>query len=81
VTALQDHLGMLNDADIAAHLVREHLMANAPRLSGASQRALSAYLASRETIVATMRRGLSTQWRPITAVTTRRTLASIIAAP
>ena len=81
VTALQDHLGLLNDADIAARLVREHLMANAPRLSGASQAALSSYLASREAIVATMRRGLSTQWRPITAPTTRRALASIIAAP
>ncbi|MET0771975.1 MAG: CHAD domain-containing protein [Candidatus Limnocylindrales bacterium] len=81
VTALQDHLGLLNDADIAAHLVREHLMANGPRLSTASQDALSSYLASREALVATLRRGLSTQWRPITAPATRRALASIIAAP
>ena len=81
VTALQDHLGILNDADIAAHLVRDHLMANAPRLSAGSQQALASYLASREGIVGTMRRGLSTHWRPITAPTTRRALASIIAAP
>jgi CHAD domain-containing protein len=80
VTTLQDHLGMLNDADIAARLVREHLMANAPRLSGSSQAVLSSYLASREAIVAATRRGLSTQWRPITAPTTRRVVASIIAA-
>jgi CHAD domain-containing protein len=79
-TALQDHLGILNDADIAAHLVRDHLMANGPRLSSASQAALSSYLASREAIVASMRRGLSAQWRPITAPTTRRALGSIIAA-
>ena len=72
---------LLNDADIASRLVREHLMANGPRLSGASQAALSSYLASREMIVATMRRGLSPQWRPITAPTTRRALAAIIAVP
>jgi CHAD domain-containing protein len=81
VTALQDHLGSLNDADIAAHLAREHLLTSGPRLSGASQMAIASYLASREGIVATLRRSLSTQWRPITAPTTRRALAAIIAAP
>jgi CHAD domain-containing protein len=81
VTALQDHLGMLNDADIAARLVREHLMANAPRLSVSSQAGLSSYLASRESAVATLRRGLSSYWRPITVPTTRRALAALIAAP
>jgi CHAD domain-containing protein len=81
VTALQDHLGQLNDADIAAHLAREHLMASGPRLSPAAQEAMASYLASREGIVTTLRRSLSTRWRPITAPTTRRVLGGIIATP
>jgi CHAD domain-containing protein len=79
VTALQDHLGELNDADIAAHLAREHLMVHGPRLPSATQEALSAYLADREAIVLTQRRTLSTRWRPITAPATRRMLAGLVA--
>lgn len=81
VTALQDHLGELNDADIAAHLAREHLMSSGPRLTVASQEVAAAYLASREAIVASLRRSLSTRWRPITTPATRRMLAGIIATP
>ena len=81
VTALQDHLGNLNDADIAAHLAREYLLASGPRLSGSSQAVIARYLADQEGVVATLRRSLSTQWRPITAPTTRRMLAGIIVAP
>ncbi|MFN8518263.1 MAG: CHAD domain-containing protein [Chloroflexota bacterium] len=81
VTALQDHLGVLNDADLAAHLAREHLMTQGPRLSAASRAAVVGYLASREAVVAAYRRSLSTRWRPITAPTTRRMLAGVIAAP
>jgi CHAD domain-containing protein len=81
VTALQDHLGVLNDADLAAHLAREHLMTHGPRLSATSRAAVVAYLASREGVVAAYRRSLSTRWRPITAPTTRRMLAAVIAAP
>lgn len=80
-TALQDHLGVLNDADIAARMAREHLMTSGPRLSAGAQAVVSRYLASREAIVAAQRRGLSAQWRPMTAPATRRTLAGIIAAP
>ncbi len=80
-TALQDHLGTLNDADIAAHLAREHLMTNGPRLPAVTQAAVGRYLASREAIVVAQRRGLSAQWRPITAPATRRMLAAVIAAP
>jgi CHAD domain-containing protein len=81
VTSLQDHLGLLNDADIAAHLAREYLMATGPRLAVASQEVIASYLANRAAIVAALRRGLSTRWRPITAPATRRVLAAIIAAP
>lgn len=81
VTALQDHLGLLNDADLAAHLAREHLMANGPRLSMASQAVVAAYLESREGVVAAQRRSLSLRWRTITAPATRRLLAGVIATP
>lgn len=81
VTDLQDHLGALNDADIAGRLAREHLMASGPRLSISSQAVVAAYLASREGIVTSLRRGLSMRWRPITAPATRRMLAGVIAAP
>jgi hypothetical protein len=42
---------------------------------------IASYLANRAAIVAALRRGLSTRWRPITAPATRRVLAAIIAAP
>lgn len=81
ITALQDHLGVLNDADIAARMARDHLMASGPRLSPAAQLVIGRYLASREALVAAQRRSLSAQWRPITAPATRRALATIVAAP
>jgi CHAD domain-containing protein len=81
VTALQDHLGNLNDADIAARLAREHLMTSGPRLSAASRAAVARYLASREGLVSTLRRSLGVQWRPLVAPATRRMLGGIIAAP
>lgn len=79
VTALQDHLGGLNDADIAARLAREHLMTNGPRLPSATQAAVAAYLEDREATVLLRRRTLSTHWRPMTAVATRRMLGGLIA--
>lgn len=81
VTALQDHMGALNDADIAAHMARSHLMASGPRLTAASRAVVGRYLASREALVTNLRRGIPAQWRPIVAPTTRRVLAGIIAAP
>src|SRR5690606_42140226 len=72
ITALQDHLGVLNDADIAARMARDHLMASGPRLSPAAQLVIGRYLASREALVAAQRRSLSAQWPPITAPATRR---------
>jgi len=79
VTTLQDHLGALNDADIAARLAREHLMTHGPRLSAASQAAVSAYLGDREGMVLTLRRTLATRWRPVTLPVTRRMLAGVVA--
>ena len=64
VTALQDHLGLLHDADVAAHLAREFLASSAAGLSAETIQAVGRYLASREKEVARLRRTLPAVWRP-----------------
>ena len=49
VTALQDHLGLLNDADVTAHMARSFLVENAGELSQLESAAIARYLVSRET--------------------------------
>jgi hypothetical protein len=56
-------------------------MTSGPRLSAGSRVVVARYLASREALVAALRRGISAQWRPMTAPATRRVLGGIIAAP
>lgn len=80
VVALQDHLGELNDADLAAGMARAFLMSSGARSAPATQAAVGRYLASRETVVAARRRGLAHVWRPVVSLPTRRALASLIAA-
>ena len=79
IVTLQDHLGMLNDADVAATMARAFLMASGARSAPATQAAVSQYLASREATVVSLRRGLPTVWRPIVALPTRRAIAGLIA--
>ena len=64
VTALQDHLGLLHDADVAAHLAREFLAESAAGLSAETIQAVGRYLASREKEVARLKRTLPAVWRP-----------------
>ncbi len=80
IVAIQDHLGMLNDADVAATMARAFLMSNGTRSAPATQEAVSQYLVSREATVTSLRRGLPAVWRPVVALATRRALAGIIAA-
>ncbi|MBX3030757.1 MAG: CHAD domain-containing protein [Chloroflexi bacterium] len=81
VTALQDHLGALNDADIAAHMVRSYLMAHGPRLGAVTGRVLAGYLMEQERRIASLRRGVPAVWRPITGRAMRQALARVIATP
>ncbi len=81
VTALQDHLGALNDADVAARMARDYLMRSGPRLPEATRREMSGYLAEHERRMVALRRGMPGVWRPITSRALRRTLASVIATP
>ena len=79
IVTLQDHLGSLNDADVAATMARAFLMSSGARSAPATRDAVSLYLSSREQTVATLRRSLPAAWRPIVALPTRRALAGLIA--
>jgi CHAD domain-containing protein len=81
VTEMQDHLGLLNDADIAAHLAREWLTTRGPRLSEPTRQAVVHFLASREAEVRRLRRSFGPIWRRVDSPTFRRALALAIAVP
>jgi CHAD domain-containing protein len=79
VTALQDHLGELNDADVTAHMARSFLVENAGSLSPLESAAIARYLVSREREVARLRRTVGGPWRGVTGVSFRRALARTLA--
>jgi CHAD domain-containing protein len=72
VTEMQDHLGLMNDAWVAASVTREWLNANTPRLPAASREAIGLYLDTREAEVDRLRRSFRPVWRRITGRTFRR---------
>ncbi len=80
IVMLQDHLGNLNDADVASTMARAFLMTSGARSAPATQEAVSQYLMSREATVASLRKALPTVWRPIVALPMRRAIAGIVAA-
>ena len=79
VTALQDHLGLLNDADVAANLARAHLVEHAGALSEAEGAAIGRYLVSREREMARVRRTLPPIWRGVAGLGFRRGLGRVVA--
>ncbi len=80
VTRLQDHLGLLNDADVAARLAREFLVASAARLSPPTIEAVGRYLGARDRDVTRLRRSLPAAWRPLAAESFRRALGRAVSA-
>ena len=58
VTALQDHLGLMNDADVSASMARTFLVEHAGELSALESAAIGRYLVSREREVARLRRSV-----------------------
>jgi triphosphatase len=80
VVRLQDHLGLLNDADVAAHRARAWLTANASRAPQESLVAVGHYLDAREAEVARLRRRFPVLWRRLEGFTFRRNLALTVAA-
>jgi len=80
VTALQDHLGLMNDADVAASMARTFLVEHAGDLSALESGAIGRYLVSREREVARLRRSVGPTWRGVAGIGFRRALGRVVAA-
>jgi CHAD domain-containing protein len=78
VTEMQDHLGLMNDAHVAATLTRDWLNAHAAEVSAASREAVGLYLESREDEAERCRRTFRPIWRRIAGLTFRRTLGTAV---
>jgi CHAD domain-containing protein len=79
VTALQDHLGELNDANVTANMARSFLVENAGSLSALESAAIGRYLVSREREVARLKRTVGAPWRGVAGVRFRRALGRTVA--
>jgi CHAD domain-containing protein len=79
VTALQDHLGLMNDANVSASMARTFLVEHAGELSPLESAAIGRYLVSREREVARLRRSVGAPWRGVSGVTFRRRLGRVVA--
>jgi len=78
VTEMQDHLGLMNDADVAATATREWLNLHAPMLPARSREAVGLYLDSREADVEHLRRSFRPLWRRVTGRAYRKALGAAI---
>lgn len=79
VVALQDHLGWMNDADVAAGLARAFLVEHAGRLTEAESAAIGRYLVDREREVQRLRRTMGPTWRGVSSLAFRRALGRVVA--
>lgn len=79
VTALQDHLGLMNDADVAASMARTYLVEHAGDLSALESGAIGRYLVNREREVARLRRSVGPTWRGVVGIGFRRALGRVVA--
>jgi CHAD domain-containing protein len=79
VTALQDHLGLMHDADVSAHLARDFLVDRAGTISDAESAAIGRYLVNREREVTRLRRGVGGPWRGVAGMSFRRGLGRALA--
>jgi CHAD domain-containing protein len=79
VTALQDHLGLLNDASVTASMARTFLVEHAGDLSNLESAAIGRYLVSREREVARLRRTVGPAWRGVAGEAFRRSLGRVVA--
>ena len=79
VTALQDHLGLMNDANVSASMARTFLVEHAGELSGLESAAIGRYLVSREREVARLKRTIGGPWRGVAGIGFRRALGRLVA--
>jgi CHAD domain-containing protein len=75
ITALQDHLGTLNDAQVAADMTRAWLIASRMAIPNETRLAAGAYLEASEAEVARLRRAFRPTWRRVVGAPFRRRLA------
>ena len=78
VVALQDHLGLLHDADVTIALARQFLVSNAGRLGPAETEVIAAYLQGRERELERLRRTIGAPWRGVNGVAFRRLLGRAV---
>ena len=79
VVAMQDHLGLLNDADVAAGLARRFLVEHTGELHEHESAAIARYLVDRERELARLRRAVGPPWRGVAGLTFRRQLGRLVA--
>ncbi|MDQ2964439.1 MAG: CHAD domain-containing protein [Chloroflexota bacterium] len=79
VVALQDHLGLMHDADVAASMARTFLVEHSTDVNATSGAVIDRYLDSREREVARLRRTVGIPWRGLAGVTFRRRLGRALA--
>ncbi len=80
LVALQDHLGALNDASLAATAVRAFLSERHTALTPEQRAATIAYLGDRERERNRLRRSVGRAWRPVVSTTFARRLARAVVA-
>ena len=79
VTALQDHIGLMHDADLTASLARTFLVEHGTGLSTLESAAIGRYLVDRERETARLRRTISVPWRGLAGPVFRRGLGRVVA--
>ncbi len=79
VVALQDHLGWLHDADVAAGLARTFLVEHAGDLAEQEAAAIGRYLVDRERELARLRKTVGPSWRGVSSLAFRRALGRLTA--
>lgn len=79
VVELQDHLGAMHDADVAAAMTRRFLTDRSGSLAPGEATAIGRYLVSREREVARLRRTVGPAWRGVAGPGFRRRLGRAVA--
>jgi len=79
VVAMQDHLGLMNDAEVAALKARTLLVARSGSLSHAETHAIARYLTAQEREVARLKRGAPAPWRALASASFRSRLGRALA--
>jgi CHAD domain-containing protein len=79
IVGLQDHLGLLHDADVAAGLTRQFLLARSTDLQPDERAEIGRYLLHCEQEVARLKRSTNGPWRRVEGVGFRRALGRALA--